>query len=321
MKKIIRYFLYLILFVAVLVGGFVSFLEIRGIPKYAVPTIPEFKVESTPERVATGAKIASVQCMVCHKKDTKLSGRLLSEVPANFGKIYSANITHSKEHGIGGKTDSEIAYLLRTGLKKDGQYVPIFMPKFAHLSDEDLKCVIAWLRSDDPLLVASEDASIPSEPSIFMKFLCLVAFKPIPYPAAPITEPDTNNIQAYGKYLVTGRYDCYTCHSSDFAKLNMADPERSAGYCQGGNTMLTLASNKIFTANITLDEKTGIGTWTEDDFRKAMHESKNKAGKSLRFPMLPYTALTDKEVAAVWQYLRTIPKISNEVDRQWDKEL
>lgn len=322
MKKALRYFSYLVLVILLAIGGFVTFLEIRGVPKYDAPTIPEFKAESTPERIAKGTKIASVQCMVCHRgKDNKLVGRFLSELPNEFGKIYSANITHSKEHGIGAWTDAEIAYFLRTGVRKNGQYAPIYMPKFAHLSDEDLRSVIAWLRSDDPQLQASEEPSIKPEASLLTKFLCVVAFKPIPYPKAEIPQPDTTNAIAYGKYLVTGRYDCYTCHSADFKKLSMEDPEKSFGYCQGGNTMLTLASNKIFTANITQDEKTGIGTWTEDDFRRAMHESKNKAGKSLRFPMLPYTALTDQEVTAIWQYLRSIPKMCNEVDRQWDKEL
>ena len=85
--------------------------------------------------------------------------------------------------------------------------------------------------------------------------------------------------------------------------------------------MFNLEGKKIFTANITPDENTGIGSWTEDDFKRAMHESKNKTGKPLRYPMLPYTALTDKEVTAIWQYLRSIPKLGNEVDRQWDKDL
>lgn len=322
MKKIVRILLYTLLVLILIPICFVGFLEIRGIPKYAAPTIPDFKAESTPERIVQGTKIASVQCMVCHKgKDNKLVGRFLSELPADFGKIYSANITHSKEHGIGAWTDAELAYFLRTGVRKNGQYAPIYMPKFAHLSDEDLKSVIAWLRSDDPQLQASEEPTVKPEPSLLTKFLCLVAFKPLPYPKAEIPQPDTTNAIAYGKYLVTGRYDCYTCHSADFKKLSMEDPEKSFGYCQGGNTMLTLASNKIYTANITPDEATGIGSWTEEDFMKAMHESKNKAGKSLRFPMLPYTALTDNEVKAIWQYIRSIPKITNEVDRQWDKDL
>ena len=85
--------------------------------------------------------------------------------------------------------------------------------------------------------------------------------------------------------------------------------------------MYNVEGKKMFTANISPDEKTGIGGWTEDDFRKVMHESKNKSGKPLRYPMLPYTALTDQEVVAIWQYIRSVPKLCNEVDRQWDKDL
>ena len=107
----------------------------------------------------------------------------------------------------------------------------------------------------------------------------------------------------------------------DFKTLNFAEPSKTPGYCQGGNMMLNLEGHKIYTANITQDEKTGLGTWNEDDFRRAMHDVKSKNGKTLRYPMLPYNSLTDAEVSAIWQYLRSIPKISNEVDRQWDKDI
>ena len=323
MKKLFKGLIYLLLGVVLLIIGFVSFLEIRGIPKYDAPTaIPDIKVEITPEKVATGNKIANVQCKFCHRgADGKMTGRFISDLPPDFGKINSANITQSKEHGIGNWTDGDLLYFLRTGLRKNGQYAPIYMPKYTHMSDEDLKCIIAWLRSDEPEVQASETPTVKSSPSFLVKFLCLVAFKPIPYPAAPIKSPDTADAKEYGKYLVLGRYECWSCHSADFKTLNFIDPEKTVGFCQGGNTMYNLNGKKIFTANITPDEKTGIGSWTEDDFRKVMHESKNKSGKALRYPMLPYSALTDQEVIAIWQYLRSIPKICNEVDRQWDKDL
>lgn len=321
MKKVIRLLVYLIVILVVLAGSFLVFLEVRGIPKYDAPTIADIKVEITPERVETGAKIASVQCIFCHKSpDGKVSGKHVTDMPPDFGEIHSANITRSKEHGIGNWTDGEIMYFLRTGVRKNGQYAPIYMPKYPHLSDEDLKCVVAWLRSDQPAVQASETPTVKSSPSLLIKFLCVVAFKPLAYPANPIPEPDTNKTADYGKYLVEGRYDCWTCHSADFKTLNFTYPEKTPGYCGGGNLMYNLEGKKMYTANITPDEKTGIGGWTEDDFRKAMHESKNKEGKALRYPMLPYNALTDKEVTAIWQYLRSIPAVSNEVNRQWDME-
>ena len=48
------------------------------------------------------------------------------------------------------------------------------MPKFAHLSDEDLKSVIAFLHSDRPCVQPSEIAKSPSKPSLFVKFLAHV---------------------------------------------------------------------------------------------------------------------------------------------------
>ena len=57
MKKLLRILGYVILLIIVSIGGFVTFIEIRGVPKYDAPTsIPEIKVEVTPERVATGEK-------------------------------------------------------------------------------------------------------------------------------------------------------------------------------------------------------------------------------------------------------------------------
>src|SRR5208283_4367542 len=130
-------------------------------------------------------------------------------------------------------------------------------PKFPHLSDEDLKSVIALLHSDKPYVQASEIPKVPSKPSLRTKFLCLVAFKKIPYPTQPIVEPDSTNLVALGKYLVTGRYDCYPCHSHDFKKCNMEFPELSEGFMGGDNTLIQLSGKQIHSANLTMCTKTG----------------------------------------------------------------
>jgi mono/diheme cytochrome c family protein len=321
MRTVLKVLLFIVAFVFVAVLSFIGFLEVRGIPKYDVEKIDFPKVQVTPERVTQGAKIAAVQCMVCHRgSDGKLSGRLLHELPPEFGEIHSANITQSKEHGIGNWPDADIAYLLRTGCKPDGQFLPVYMPKFPHLSDEDLKSVIAFLHSDQPCVQASEIAKVPSKPSLLTKFLCLVAFKKIPYPRAPISEPDSNDFVAYGHYLVTGRYDCYPCHSADFKSVNMEFPEKTPGFMGGGNTLITLEKKVRFSANLTPDQSTGLGGWTQDDFANAMLHQKNKAGKSLREPMLPYNGMTDAEIKGIWKYIQTVPPIKNEVDRKWAED-
>ena len=317
--RVFRYLLYFFLFIVLAIGAFVAFLEIRGIPKYEVEqtTFPAVQGDST--GLARGAIIASLQCNFCHMgSDGKLSGRLVTEIPTYFGHVHSANITQSKENGIGSWTDAQIVYFLRTGVKPTGQYVPIYMPKYIHMSDDDIRGVLSFLHSNNPVVQPSEIPAVPCQPSLLTKFLCLVAFKKIPYPTAPVVVPDTNNLVAYGKYLVTGRYDCYPCHSADFKTVNMAAPETTPGYMGGGNTLITRSGQQIFSANITPDEKTGIGNWTEEDFRLVMLRQKNKDGRPVRQPMLPFNQLTDLEIKAIYKYLMTLPPIKNEVNRQWD---
>ena len=123
MKKFLRFILFLLLFVILLVGGFALYIQVSGIPKYEVDKTTFESMPRDSAAVALGTKIASVQCVVCHTDSAtgKLSGRFLWEVPDVFGELHSANITQSKEHGIGKWTDDQIVYFLRTGVKPSGQ--------------------------------------------------------------------------------------------------------------------------------------------------------------------------------------------------------
>ena len=71
----------------------------------------------------------------------------------------------------------------------------------------------------------------------------------------------------------------------------------------------------ITTLNITPDEETGIGKWTEDDFVKAVRTGVVPNGPGLRDPMNPYIQLTDEEAKAIYAYLKTVPKLNHKVER------
>ena len=165
MKKILKIIGVLIAIVVLIIIGFASFISIRGIPKYEVkvPDVPN--VEITPQRVEKGEKIASMLCKDCHynSETQKFTGRTLTEVP-DFGIINSRNITHDKEVGIGGYTDAQLIYFIRTGIHPlTGQYVPPYMPKLMHISDEDMYSIIAFLRSDNPMLIADKTELPPTQ--------------------------------------------------------------------------------------------------------------------------------------------------------------
>ncbi len=314
MKKVLKILGILFLVVLLVVGGGALFISVRGIPSYDVE-IPKYHVEITPEKVERGKKLASMLCVHCHKNPETglLTGQHMNDAP-EFGYLYSSNITQDKEHGIGDWTEGELLYLLRTGILPDGRYTPPWMVKLPHMSDEDIDAIIAFLKSDDPLVAPQAVADQPCKPSFLAKFLCTVAFKPLPLPEKTIPQPDTNDKVAIGKYYVQS-LDCFGCHSASFEKMNMMEPEKSLGYMGGGNQSLKdLEGNQVVSSNLT-PHKTGVGNWTEQRFVNAVRHGLVEGEPALRYPMMPYPELTEYEASAIFAYLRTIPPIENEVDR------
>lgn len=310
MKKGIRILLFVLAGLAVIVVGFIVFVSTAKIPVYEVD-FPELEIDYTPERVAEGERIVSVLCLQCHAStDGKLGGGYMSDAKS-FGEVYAANITQHPELGITGYTDGELAYLIRSGVRRDGQYVPPWMPKFPLLSDEDLFSVIAFLRSDHPLVEPSDLEQPGSSPSFFAKMLLRVALEPLPYPDGPVTAPSPADRVAYGRYLAVGKFDCYSCHSSSFAKLDPMLPENSKGFFGGGNTLFDKEMNKVLSANLTMDKETGLGNWTEEEFKMALRFGRKPDGTTIQPPMMPAPLITDEEASAIWAYLQTIPVISN----------
>jgi len=207
----------------------------------------------------------------CHGNESgRMSGGYLADVTI-FGEIYAPNITSHPEMGkLAQYSDAELVRLIRTGVKRDGQYAPPYMVKLPLLSDNDLNALLAFLRSDDPMVAPDPTQQPECKPSFFTKFLCTVAMKPLPYPEGPIADPDPNNAVELGEYVANGLSGCFQCHSADFAQNSDLEPATSAGFYGGGNKMLDKEGHEVLSPNITMDEETGIGSWTEDQFVKAV---------------------------------------------------
>jgi len=321
MKKFFKTLLILLGIIIVLAGLLAAFISFRSIPSFPVEK-KDITVTLTSARVEQGIKLASMLCKSCHynSETKKFTGREMTEAP-QFGKIYSWNITHDSIAGIGKWTDGELVYFLRTGIKKDGKYAPPYMPKLIHISDEDLYSIIAFLRSDNGW-VQSDPRHLPvSKPSFLTNFLVTIgAAKPFPYPTAAIPGPDTTDKVKWGRYIALYQLECYSCHSRDFAKNDYFEPEKSPGFFAGGNKMYTTEGKEIYTLNITMDEATGIGKWTEDEFKNAIRFGQVPNNQqALRYPMIPYSNLTDAEASAVFTYLKSVPVIQNKVERKFSE--
>ncbi|NND34069.1 MAG: cytochrome c [Saprospiraceae bacterium] len=315
MKKVLKILGYGILVIVLLLSiGFV-YINTSGIPTYEVEEI-QFTLNSSPEAIERGEKLVSMLCAACHlnNETKKLTGKRMFDAPAEFGVIYSQNITQDKTYGIGDWTDGEIVYLLRTGIKRDGKYSPPYMAKLPNMADDDINAIISFLRSDDPLVAADPTPDMPPEPSFLTKFLCRVAFKPFPMPTGSISLPDTNDALELGEYLAHN-LDCFSCHSADFKTVDYLNPTQSVGYFGGGNKPLDEQGRVKPTPNLTPDKETGIGDWTKEDFIKAVKFGYKEGEKTLGYPMLPYAQLSEREAGAIFDYLKTIPPIKNKVER------
>jgi hypothetical protein len=71
-----------------------------------------------------------------------------------------------------------------------------------------------------------------------------------------------------------------------------------------------------YARNITPDEETGLGLWTEEQFVRALRTGRHQGvpdGRMILPPMpWPYIGqATDEDLHAIWSYLRTVPAIRN----------
>jgi len=314
-KKSLKLLGLIVIVVVITAAAFAGYVAISGIPNY-LPGRVSLQVEVSPARIERGRKYVSMLCISCHLDPStgKLTGKRLADVPASFGEAYSKNITRDPIYGIGAWTDGELVYLLRTGIARTGRYTPPWMPKYPHMSDEDLQSIVAFLRSVDP--ITSPAAVNPpgvSRPSFLTKLLTHVAFKPLPYPKAPIRTPALTDQIAYGRYLAVN-LGCFDCHSANFRTNNELQPEKSVGYMGGGNPLPDESGQIVRSANLTPDN-TGLALWTEADFTRALRTGIRPDHTVLQYPMSPMPELTEEDTRAIYMYLRTVPKIQNLVVR------
>ncbi len=82
------------------------------------------------------------------------------------------------------------------------------------------------------------------------------------------------------------------------------------------NTAYAGAWGISFTANLTPDEETGLGKWTEDMFIRTLRTGRHEGKGRPILPPMPYAwfaKLTDDDLKAVFAYLRSLPPVKNRV--------
>ena len=103
-----------------------------------------------------------------------------------------------------------------------------------------------------------------------------------------------------GKAVLQAAGGC-SCHTDD---------KHSGAFLAGGRPIKT-PFGTIYSTNITPAPKTGIGAWSEVDFRQAMAQGVGPDGRHY-FPVFPYTSftrMTEQDVQDLKAYLFSVPPV------------
>jgi mono/diheme cytochrome c family protein len=285
--------------------------------KYVRPTTLE-KIDASPERLARGGYLVNsiMSCGACHtprvdgsviggeRADAYLAGGLLFDDRENSFRISVPNITPDPATGIGAWSDDELMRAIRDGVDRQGRLMRPPMPFYMYdeLSDDDLRAVVAYLRSIPPASNNVERvAELPFMFRMAMKF-GVMHHKP----RTGVVAPPTSDRVAYGRYLAR-LGACTDCHS-----MTSRGPDEKDNLLAGSKeAMSDPAWGKVYARNLTPDPETGLGTYGADQIKDALRSGKRLDGKPMAPPMtwlIPHVSTwTDEDLDALVAFLQSVP--------------
>jgi mono/diheme cytochrome c family protein len=288
----------------------------------AGPLVP-VTLPTDPASLERGEYLAEhvLGCVACHTPVEHLvyghpeNTSRLGAGGAQFGddglKVWSSNITPA---GIGHWSDDELFHAVTTGVTPDGRALFPIMPwgSYAHGATPDLLAALAYVRTLPAVENTVPERVLPGPLPIVVNFM--------PGPAENLAAaPDRADQVAYGAYLAR-QASCIDCHSEAERGTPIAGRELA------GNFEFAMPGRpefgKVYSANITPDAETGIGSWSRErfvgKFQRALDDPRNgapiEAGQTWTvMPWRAYAGMTEEDLSAIFAYLQTVPAVSARV--------
>lgn len=295
MKQVLKW-------VGIVLGSLIGLILVLSVVLYFMGNARlDKKYEVPPSNITLPGDEASIEfgkhraeslCQGCHGADLSGIDDWFSAPP--LGNIASANLT-SGEGGIGGEFSTEdYVRAIRHGIDLEGK--PIFMPAVvstAHLSDEDLGAIIAYLKTIPPV-----DHVVRQRHFTPLAKILLAAGMLGKLPAESVshdihvTAPARGTTAEYGEYLVNTN-DCRVCHGQNLNGGPYPDP-----------------TIKKISPNLTPGGE--LSAWSEEEFINTIRTGKTPGGHELNPDLMPwkdYRQFYDDELKAIWSYLQPLPKL------------
>jgi mono/diheme cytochrome c family protein len=256
-----------------------------------------------PTLVAKGEYLTkAADCAACHTAPggEPFAGGRAFKLP--FGTIYSSNITPDRETGIGRWSDAEFVRAVHRGIGKNGEdlYPAFPYTSYALLSTDDVLAIRAYLSTVRPVSRHNTDNTLVFP---FSQRYTLRAWKLLFVPTRP-WEPSAAHDAVWnrGSYLAEALAHCGECHTPRNLMFATNSGRKYAGAIVDGW--------KAY--NITSDNETGLGVWSDEEIERYLSSGHAPARGSAAGGMaeaidLSLRHLSSEDIAALTRYLRTIP--------------
>jgi len=219
---------------------------------------------------------------------------------AQFGTVYSTNITPDRETGIGAWTLDQFYRALHEGVAADGSHLYPALPYvyFSRLTRQDTEDLFAYLKTLKPVRQA------PTPDKLIFPFnirLGLIfwnwLYLPKPQPTAVATRSAD---WQRGEYLVNGLGHCAACHTpKDILFGDKTDKAFTGGVV-----------DNWYAANLTGRAVDGLGKWSHDDLVKYLATGRNQyatAAGSMQEKVTSSTShMRDEDRTAIATYLKSL---------------
>jgi mono/diheme cytochrome c family protein len=220
-----------------------------------------------PSSVARGAYLAVLgDCAGCHTRahGAPYTGGVAFH--AQFGTVYSTNITPDRATGIGNWTGEQFYRALHEGIAADGGHLYPAFPYvyFRRLSRRDTDDLFAFLRTVRPV----RQAPTPNRLAFPFNIRALMVFWNWLYLPrdTPAQGAAKSGIWRRGEYLVNGVGHCAGCHTpKDILFGDVSGRELTGAVVQDW-----------FSANLTASASDGLGKWTVADVVTYLASGRNR---------------------------------------------
>ncbi len=256
--------------------------------------------------LARGKYLAeAADCEACH---TAEGGKRFAggrPFDTDFGTLYSPNITPDKETGIGDWSDAEFLKAVHEGVGKGGKNLYPAFPyaSYTYLTDEDVLAIKAYLFSQPAEKNAAPENTLRSP----YNNRGLMAIWATLYNPNKRFEPVADRAASWnrGAYLTEALGHCGDCHTPRTMLQALDNRNKfSGGMAEGWRAY-----------NLSSDKESGIGNWTPEDLETYLKTGHSQNRGSAFGPMaqavhLSFQKLTDSDVKAIVEYVRSVPPVS-----------